>query len=168
MIEHGGDGRCVYDLGNARTEDCSTSCNSPTAWPAGPDERYVLVNETSTYRISVTGSRATAPAAMTCLSTTCPACRTTSMVNGQDRFWVALYSPRNPLPGQLCRLPAAQGDVWCAADGGAQAHRAQSLCAQGWIPRARSSLICRMAARATTHRSPPRGSMATGLYLGSR
>lgn len=53
VIEHGGDGRLLrYDFSTGNTEVLLDQLQFANGVALGPDERYVLVNETGAYRIS--------------------------------------------------------------------------------------------------------------------
>lgn len=63
----------------------------------GPNEAFVLVNETGAYRISrywLSGARA---GTHDVFIDNLPGLPDNLSFNGRDRFWVALYAPRSPL-----------------------------------------------------------------------
>jgi hypothetical protein len=71
----------------------------------GPDDAFVLVNETGAYRISrywLSGSKA---GTHDLFIDNLPGLPDNLAFNGRDRFWVALYTPRNALLEKTAPLP---------------------------------------------------------------
>lgn len=98
VIEHSGDGRLLrYDFQNGRTEQLLDGLEFANGVALGPEEAYVLVNETGAYRISrywLSGARA---GTHDVFVDNLPGLPDNLSFNGQGRFWVALYAPRNAL-----------------------------------------------------------------------
>ncbi|VVO71065.1 SMP-30/gluconolactonase/LRE family protein [Pseudomonas fluorescens] len=98
IIEHGGDGRLLrYDFQTGKTSVLLDKLEFANGVTLGPDDAYVLVNETGAYRISrywLTGPKA---GTHDLFVDNLPGLPDNLSFNGHDRFWVALYSPRNAL-----------------------------------------------------------------------
>ncbi len=98
IIEHGGDGRLLrYDFQTGKTSVLLDRLEFANGVTLGPDDAYVLVNETGAYRISrywLTGPKA---GTHDLFIDNLPGLPDNLAFNGRDRFWVALYTPRNPL-----------------------------------------------------------------------
>ncbi|MDR6917238.1 sugar lactone lactonase YvrE [Pseudomonas sp. 3296] len=98
IIEHGGDGRLLrYDFQTGKTDVLLDKLEFANGVTLGPDDAFVLVNETGAYRISrfwLTGPKA---GTHDLFIDNLPGLPDNLSFNGRDRFWVALYSPRNAL-----------------------------------------------------------------------
>jgi sugar lactone lactonase YvrE len=98
IIEHGGDGRLLrYDFQSGKTEVLLEKLEFANGVTLGPDDAYVLVNETGAYRISrywLSGPKA---GTHDVFIDNLPGMPDNLAFNGHDRFWVALYAPRNAL-----------------------------------------------------------------------
>ncbi|AIS12414.1 gluconolactonase [Pseudomonas chlororaphis subsp. aurantiaca] len=98
VIEHGGDGRLLrYDFQSGQTEQLLDGLEFANGIALGPQEAYVLVNETGAYRISrywLSGAKA---GTHDLFIDNLPGLPDNLSFNGQGRFWVALYAPRNVL-----------------------------------------------------------------------
>lgn len=98
VIEHGGDGRLLrYDFATGLTEVLLDQLQFANGVALGPDENYVLVNETGAYRISRYWLKGEHVGSHDLFIDNLPGLPDNLSFNGSDRFWVALYSPRNPL-----------------------------------------------------------------------
>lgn len=106
VIEHGGDGRLLrYDFSNGTTEVLLDQLQFANGVALGPDENYVLVNETGAYRISRYWLKGERAGTHDLFIDNLPGLPDNLSFNGQDRFWVALYSPRNPLLDSFAGYP---------------------------------------------------------------
>ncbi|MEO8642176.1 SMP-30/gluconolactonase/LRE family protein [Pseudomonas sp.] len=98
IIEHGGDGRLLrYDFQTGKTAVLLDKLEFANGVTLGPDDAYVLVNETGAYRISrywLSGPKA---GTHDLFIDNLPGLPDNLAFNGRDRFWVALYAPRNAL-----------------------------------------------------------------------
>jgi len=98
IIEHGGDGRLLrYDFQTGKTAVLLDKLEFANGVTLGPDEAFVLVNETGAYRISrywLSGPKA---GTHDLFIDNLPGLPDNLAFNGRDRFWVALYAPRNAL-----------------------------------------------------------------------
>jgi len=98
VIEHGGDGRLLrYDFSNGTTQVLLDHLQFANGVALGPDENYVLVNETGAYRISRYWLKGERAGSHDLFAENLPGLPDNLSFNGQERFWVALYTPRNPL-----------------------------------------------------------------------
>ncbi|WP_240055662.1 SMP-30/gluconolactonase/LRE family protein, partial [Pseudomonas fluorescens] len=108
IIEHGGDGRLLrYDFQTGNTTVLMDKLEFANGVTLGPDERYVLVNETGAYRISrywLSGPKA---GTRDLFIDNLPGLPDNLAFNGRDRFWVALYAPRNALLDTMAAHPFA-------------------------------------------------------------
>lgn len=98
IIEHGGDGRLLrYDFQTGKTTTLLDKLEFANGVTLGPDDAFVLVNETGAYRISrywLSGPKA---GTHDVFIDNLPGLPDNLAFNGRDRFWVALYAPRNKL-----------------------------------------------------------------------
>lgn len=107
VIEHGGDGRLLrYDFSTSTTEVLLDQLQFANGVALGPDENYVLVNETGAYRISRYWLKGEHSGSHDLFIDNLPGLPDNLSFNGRDRFWVALYSPRNPLLDDFAGYPA--------------------------------------------------------------
>lgn len=98
IIEHGGDGRLLrYDFQSGKTTLLLDKLEFANGVTLGPDDAFVLVNETGAYRITrywLSGPKA---GTHDVFIDNLPGLPDNLAFNGRDRFWVALYAPRNGL-----------------------------------------------------------------------
>lgn len=98
IIEHGGDGRLLrYDFQTGKTAVLLDKLEFANGVTLGPDDAFVLVNETGAYRISrywLSGPKA---GTHDLFIDNLPGLPDNLAFNGRDRFWVALYAPRSAL-----------------------------------------------------------------------
>ncbi|AAY92956.1 SMP-30/gluconolactonase/LRE family protein [Pseudomonas protegens] len=98
VIEHGADGRLLrYDFQSGTTEVLLDRLEFANGIALGPDEAYVLVNETGAYRISRYWLKGDKAGSHDLFIDNLPGLPDNLSFNGAGRFWVALYAPRNPL-----------------------------------------------------------------------
>lgn len=106
ILEHGGDGRLLrYDFQSGKTTVLLDKLEFANGVTLGPDDAYVLVNETGAYRISrywLTGPKA---GTHDLFIDNLPGLPDNLSFNGQDRFWVALYAPRSALLDGTAKHP---------------------------------------------------------------
>ncbi|MHC8343897.1 SMP-30/gluconolactonase/LRE family protein [Pseudomonas sp. RT6P73] len=98
ILEHGGDGRLLrYDFQTGKTTVLLDKLEFANGVTLGPDDSFVLVNETGAYRITrfwLSGPKA---GTHDVFIDNLPGLPDNLAFNGRDRFWVALYAPRNAL-----------------------------------------------------------------------
>jgi len=106
IMEHGGHGRLlVYEPETRKTRTLLDGIHFANGVAVSPDQRYVLVNETGSYRVLrywLSGPKKGTVEPMIEALPGFP----DNISTGQDgRFWVALVSPRNPLLDKLSDNP---------------------------------------------------------------
>ncbi|MBI6909563.1 SMP-30/gluconolactonase/LRE family protein [Pseudomonas palleroniana] len=107
VIEHGADGRLLrYDFSHGTTEVLLDHLQFANGVALGPDENYVLVNETGAYRISRYWLKGERSGSHDLFIDNLPGLPDNLSFNGHERFWVALYSPRNPLLDAFAGYPS--------------------------------------------------------------
>lgn len=98
IIEHGADGRLLrYDFQTGKTSVLLDQLQFANGVTLGPDEAYVLVNETGAYRISRFWLSGPQAGTHDVFIDNLPGLPDNLSFNGNNRFWVALYAPRNAL-----------------------------------------------------------------------
>lgn len=106
ILEHGGHGRLlVYNPDAGKATALLTGLNFANGLAIAPDQSYVLVNETGTYRVLrhwIAGARQgrTEP-----LIENLPGFPDNLSVGRGGRFWLALISPRNKLLDHVSGTP---------------------------------------------------------------
>lgn len=98
LLEHGGHGRLLqYDPRTRKVTVLLAGLQFANGVAVGPDDAYVLVNETGSYRVTrywLTGEHA---GQSDVFADNLPGFPDGISFNGEDRFWVALFAPRNAL-----------------------------------------------------------------------
>ncbi|SDT13602.1 Strictosidine synthase [Pseudomonas sp. Z003-0.4C(8344-21)] len=98
IIEHGADGRLLrYDFQTGKTSVLLDKLQFANGVTLGPDDAYVLVNETGAYRISRYWLSGPQAGTHDVFIDNLPGLPDNLAFNGSNRFWVALYAPRNAL-----------------------------------------------------------------------
>ena len=107
--EHGGHGRLlVYDPATGQAGTLLKGLNFANGVAVSPDQSYVLVNETGSYRVIrywIAGPR---KGESEPLIEALPAFPDNISTGLEARYWVALVSPRNPLVDKLSGKPFAR------------------------------------------------------------
>ena len=106
IMEHGGHGRLLcYDPATRKASTLMRGLNFANGVAISHDQKYVLVNETGSYRVVrywLTGSKKGTSEPIIDDLPAFP----DNITRGLDgRFWVALISPRNKLVDSLCEKP---------------------------------------------------------------
>ena len=97
-LEHGGRGRLLmWDPVKAEAYTLMNQLHFANGVALGPDGDYLLVNETYKYRIKRYWLRGDRAGQEEILIDNLPGFPDNLSFNGRDRFWVALYSPRNAM-----------------------------------------------------------------------
>lgn len=108
-MEHGANGRLLrYNLDTKKTDVLMRDLHFANGIAVGPDDAYVLVNETTEYKITRYWLKGEKAGTHDVFADNLPGYPDNITFNGRDRFWVALFAPRDPLLDQL--LPA--GNEW--------------------------------------------------------
>lgn len=105
-LEHGAHGRLLlHDPASGGTATLLAELQFANGVAIGPEERFLLVNQTTDYRITrywLMGERA---GQAETFAENLPGFPDNVTFNGRDRFWVALYRPRQPLLDMLGPIP---------------------------------------------------------------
>jgi len=106
IMEHGGHGRLlVYDPATEKAETLLDGLNFANGVAVSPDQTYVLVNETGSYRVTrywITGAK---KGTSEPLIESLPSFPDNISTGSKRRFWIALVSPRNTLVDSLSDNP---------------------------------------------------------------
>lgn len=106
FFEHGGNGRLLrYDPATGQTETLLDGLYFANGIALGPDDAYVLVNETGRYQITrywLSGDKA---GTHDLFIANLPGFPDNVSFNGSDTFWLALYAPRTPDLDWLLQRP---------------------------------------------------------------
>lgn len=96
VMEHRGDGRLlVYDFKNDEAKALVGGLEFANGVALGPNEDYVLVAETGAYRISRLWLKGVKAGRQDVFRDNLPGLPDNITFNGSDRFWVAIFTPRN-------------------------------------------------------------------------
>lgn len=105
-LEHGARGRLLrYDPARGEALTLMVGLQFANGVALGPEERYVLVNQTTEYKITrywLLGEKA---GQSETFIDNLPGFPDNLTFNGRDRFWVALYAPRDALLDALGPIP---------------------------------------------------------------
>jgi sugar lactone lactonase YvrE len=106
IIEHGGHGRLlVYDPATEKATTLLEDLNFANGVAVSPDQSFVLVNETGSYRIIRYWLAGPNKGQSEPLLEALPAFPDNVSAGKEGRFWVALVSPRNPIVDSLADKP---------------------------------------------------------------
>lgn len=106
IMEHGSHGRLLrYDPQTRKTTVLLTGLNFANGVAVSPDQRFVLVNETGSYRVTrywLAGEKA---GSSDVLIDNLPGFPDNIAAGRNGRFWIGLASPRNPVLDSLADKP---------------------------------------------------------------
>ncbi len=106
LLEHQANGRLLrYDFGTKTTDVLLDGLYFANGVTLGPDDAYVLVNETGAYRITRYWLKGDKAGSHDVFVDNLPGFPDNLSFNGHDRFWVALASPRNPQLDDMAGKP---------------------------------------------------------------
>ncbi len=106
LLEHGANGRLLaYDFDTGETKVLMRDLYFANGVAVGPDDAYVLVNETGEYRIRRYWLKGDKAGTSDIFADNLPGFPDNLSYNGRDRFWVALYAPRSPQLDALLPRP---------------------------------------------------------------
>lgn len=109
IVEHAGNGRfLVYDFNTGKTNVLLKGMQFSNGVAIGPDETFVLVNETGSYSIVRYWLKGDKAGTSDVFADNLPGFPDNITFNGNDRFWVALYAPRTPIVDGLAPYPYAR------------------------------------------------------------
>jgi hypothetical protein len=118
ILEHGANGRLLrYDPSTQQTTVLMKGLHFANGVAVGPDDAYVLVNETAEYRVLRYWLKGEKAGTSEVFIDNLPGFPDNITFNGTNRFWLALAAPRDPLLDHMAsdvfmrkvvaRLPAA-------------------------------------------------------------
>jgi sugar lactone lactonase YvrE len=106
LIEHGSTGRLLrYDPELKETTVLVKGLHFANGVAVGPDDAYVLVNETAEYRVVRYWLKGEKAGKTDVFVDNLPCFPDNVSFNGADRFWVACAAPRDPLLDKLAGQP---------------------------------------------------------------
>jgi len=102
IIEHGPNGRLLeYDLATKQTRVLMSGLHFANGVAVGPDDAYVLVNETAEYRVLRYWLKGERAGTHEVFIDNLPGFPDNITFNGRDTFWLALFAPRDALLDRL-------------------------------------------------------------------
>jgi sugar lactone lactonase YvrE len=102
IIEHGANGRLLkYDPATGQTTVLMKDLHFPNGVAVGPSDEYLLLNETSEYRVLRYWLKGEKAGTSDVFIDNLPGFPDNITFNGTDRFWVALAAPRDALLDKL-------------------------------------------------------------------
>ncbi|MDD3762408.1 MAG: SMP-30/gluconolactonase/LRE family protein [Nevskiales bacterium] len=117
IFEHAPNGRLLrYDVVNKTTEVLLDGLYFPNGVAVGPDDAYVLVNETTKYRVLRYWLKGDKAGTTDVFIDNLPGFPDNISFNGRNRFWLALYSPRIEQLDALLPHPALRKIVFRLPD----------------------------------------------------
>ena len=106
ILEHGGHGRLIkYDPASRKTTVLLGGLQFANGVTVGPDDAYVLVNETGSYDILRYWLKGDKAGISEVFFANLPGLPDGVCFNGRDTFWVAIYAPRDKLLDLVAGLP---------------------------------------------------------------
>ena len=109
VMEHAGDGRLLrYDSETGKTETVLKGLEFANGVALGPDDAFVLVNETGAYRIQRLWLKGEKAGKAELFADNLPGLPDNVTFNSTGRVWVALFAPRNPLLDGLAGWPGVR------------------------------------------------------------
>ncbi len=107
IFEHGANGRLLeYDVASATTTVLLRDLHFANGVAVGPDDAYILVNETTRYRVLRYWLKGEKAGTSEVFIDNLPGFPDNISFNGSDRFWLALYAPRTSALDALLPNPA--------------------------------------------------------------
>lgn len=101
-LEHGGNGRLLeYNVATKQTRVLLSGLQFANGVAVGPDDAYVLVNETSAYRITRYWLKGEKAGTHDVFIDNLPGFPDNLSYNDRGLFWVAIFAPRDPLLDEL-------------------------------------------------------------------
>lgn len=112
VLEHGGHGRLLsYDVASGHARCLLNDLQFANGVALGPDDSYVLVNETGAYRITRFWLKGPRAGTHDTFVDNLPGFPDNITFNGRDRFWVALFAQRDAIVDALAPHPAIRRSV---------------------------------------------------------
>lgn len=102
LLEHGANGRLLqYDVVGKSTRVLLRDLHFPNGVAVGPGDAFVLVNETARYRVLRYWLKGEKAGTHDVFIDNLPGFPDNITFNNRDRFWVAIFAPRDPLLDEL-------------------------------------------------------------------
>lgn len=102
LLEHGANGRLLeYNVVTKRTRVLLSGLHFANGVAVGPDDAYVLVNETGAYRVLRYWLKGEKAGTHDVFIDNLPGFPDNITYNDRGLFWLALYAPRNPMLDEL-------------------------------------------------------------------
>lgn len=112
-LEHAGHGRLlVYDPATGQATTVRAGLNFANGVAVGHDQTYVLVCESSSYRVLRVWVAGPRRGQAEPLIEALPGFPDNVSAGRDGRYWIALYSPRNPVLDSLAGRPSWRKAVW--------------------------------------------------------
>jgi len=106
VLEHGGSGRLLrYDRTTGETTVLQDGLYFPNGVALGPNEDYLLFDETARYQVSRLWLKGDKAGTVERLIENLPGFPDNLSFNGRDRIWVAIYAPRSADLDRMLPLP---------------------------------------------------------------
>ncbi len=106
VLEHGSGGRLLrYDPNRGEAVALLTDLNFANGVALGPDDAFILINETTAYRVTRFWLKGPKAGTREVFAGGLPGFPDNITFNGRDRFWLALVSPRSSLLDSLSERP---------------------------------------------------------------
>lgn len=106
VLEHGGHGRLIkYDPASGKTTVLLSGLQFANGVTVGPDDAYVLVNETGNYDVVRYWLKGEKAGTHDVFIANLPGLPDGICFNGRDTFWLAIYAPRDKLLDAVAGLP---------------------------------------------------------------
>ena len=106
VLEHGAHGRLIrYQPEDDLSVTMLAELNFANGVTLGPDETYILINETTAYRVTRFWLKGDKAGQREIFSDNLPGFPDNISFNGQDRFWVALFAPRSAILDAIAPYP---------------------------------------------------------------
>ncbi|MDB5978470.1 MAG: gluconolactonase [Nevskia sp.] len=106
IVEHGGHGRLLrYDFRTRKASVLLKGLQFANGVAIGPNEDYVLVTESSEYRVQRYWLKGPKAGCAEIFIDNLPGFPDNISYNGRDRFWLAIAAPRHPLIDLLANKP---------------------------------------------------------------
>ena len=106
VLEHGGHGRLIkYDPVSGKTSVLLSGLQFANGVTVGPDDAYVLVNETGNYDVLRYWLKGDKAGSSEVFIANLPGLPDGICFNGRDTFWLAIYAPRDKLLDAVAGLP---------------------------------------------------------------
>lgn len=98
LLEHGANGRLLeYDFATRKTRVLMSGLHFANGVAVGPEDAYVLVNETAEYRVLRYWLKGEKAGTHEVFIDNLPGFPDNITFNGSDRFWLAIFAPRDAL-----------------------------------------------------------------------